>query len=400
MKNFTDNAIDIDRVRADTPGLEKRIHLLACGAAPSPVPVLKAITDHLALEATIGGYEAATAQSVCLEGVYDQVASLIGARSDEIALVENATVGWCHAFYALELKEGDRVLTCHAEYAANYVAFLQRAKRDGIFIDIVPDDETGALDVNALETMIGPRTALIAITWVPTNGGLVNPAAEVGRVARAHNIPYLLDACQAVGQMPIDVTAIGCDFLSATGRKFLRGPRGTGFLYVRKALIETLEPITIDHFAAPWVAADRYELRSDARRFETWENSYALRAGLGAAVVYARAIGMEQIQQRARALANGLRDRLLTLPGARIMDQGNEQCAIVSFTVAGLHATDAVARLRDQDINIGASSPSSTLIDSESRALPVLLRAAPHYYNTEDELDSVVDAIDNLRSDI
>ncbi|MFT4727141.1 MAG: cysteine desulfurase/selenocysteine lyase [Granulosicoccus sp.] len=351
-------------------------------------------------EATIGGYEAATTESVFLEGVYDQVASLIGARSDEIALVENATVGWCHAFYALELKEGDRVLTCHAEYAANYVAFLQRAKRDGIVIDIVPDDETGALDVNALETMIGPRTGLIAITWIPTNGGLVNPAAEVGRVARAHNIPYLLDTCQAVGQMPIDVTAIGCDFLSATGRKFLRGPRGTGFLYVRKALIETLEPITIDHFAAPWVAADRYELRSDARRFETWENSYALRAGLGAAVEYARAIGMEQIQQRARVLADSLRDRLLTLPGARIMDQGNERCAIVSFTVTGLQATEAMARLRDQGINIGASSPSSTLIDSESRALPVLLRAAPHYYNTEYELDKVVDALDRLRLDI
>lgn len=397
MNNSTDNPIDIDRVRADTPGLDERIHLLACGASPSPGPVLQAITDHLALEATIGGYEAAALESESLDGVYSEVASLLGARPDEIALVENATVGWCHAFYALDLKEGDRVLTCHAEYAANYVAFLQRAKRDGIVIDIVPDDETGALDVSALEAMIGPRTALIAITWIPTNGGLVNPAAEVGRVARAHNIPYLLDACQVVGQMSIDVVAIGCDFLSATGRKFLRGPRGIGFLYVRKALIETLEPVTIDHFAAPWVAADRYELRSDARRFETWENSYALRAGLGAAVVYARAIGMERIQNRARALADSLRDRLSSLTGMRIMDQGSERCAIVSFTVAGLQVRETVAALRDQGINIGASSPSSTLLDAESRALPMLLRAAPHYYNTEAELDTLVEMIDMMR---
>jgi len=393
-----DVIMDFKRIRADTPGLDDRIHLLACGDAPSPIPVQNAITNHLALEASMGGYEAADAQSVGLDGVYSEVAALVGAHSDEIALVENATVGWCHAFYALDLKAGDRVLTCRAEYAANYVAFLQRAKRDGIVIEIVPDDEQGALDLNALEAMIGPRTALIAITWIPTNGGLVNPARAVGQIARAHKIPYLLDACQAVGQMPIDVAAIGCDFLSATGRKFLRGPRGTGFLYVRKTLIQDLEPVMIDHFAAPWVAIDRYELRDDARRFETWENSYALRAGLGAAAVYARAIGIENIQQRARALADSLRDRLLSIPGMRIMDKGSEQCAIVSFTIAGLQARDTVATLRKQGINIGASQPSSTLIDSQSRDLPVLLRAAPHYYNTEDELDKTVDSLLRLLS--
>lgn len=397
MSSFAQSPIDIEKIRADTPGLSERTHLLACGAAPSPVSVLEAITNHLSLEARIGGYEAAASESDCLDGVYDDVARFIGAQADEIALVENATVGWCHAFYALDLKKGDRVLTCHAEYAANYVAFLQRRQRDGIIIDIVPDDETGVLDVDALESMIGPRTALIAITWIPTNGGLVNPAAQVGRVARAHSIPYLLDACQAVGQMPIDVNVLGCDFLSATGRKFLRGPRGTGFLYVRRALIDTLEPAMIDHFAAPWVSIDRYELRNDARRFETWENSYALRAGLGAAVAYAQAIGMASIQQRAWALADSLRERLSSLPGACIMDQGVERCAIVSFTVDGLHARQTVATLRSHGINIGASSPSSTLIDAESRGLPELLRAAPHYYNTDAELDGLVEKIEQLR---
>lgn len=398
MKTAIDSTIDIDRIRADTPGLDGRVHLLACGSSPSPSPVLSAMTDHLALEATIGGYEAAAEHSASLDNVYSQVANLIGAQPDEIALVENATVGWCQAFYALALKKGDRVLTCHAEYAANYVAFLQRVKRDGIIIDVVPDDEFGALDVNALEAMIGPRTALIAITWIPTNGGLVNPAKAVGRVARSHNIPYLLDACQAVGQMPVDVAAIGCDFLSATGRKFLRGPRGIGFLYVRKALIESLEPAMIDHFAAPWVAVDRYELRSDARRFETWENSYALRAGLGVAVAYAMAIGLQPIQWRAWSLAQSLRERIATLPGGQVMDKGDKQCAIVSFTIAGLQPQTAVALLRRQGVNIGASIPSSTLVDSESRDLPILLRAAPHYFNTEAELDRLVQLLDEQRT--
>lgn len=368
------SAIDHERVRRDTPGLSERVHLLASGASPSPKPVLQAISHHLDLEAELGGYEAAEAQSRQLDGVYGEVAALIGARPQEIALMENATVGWCHAFYALDLRQGDRVLTCVAEYAANYVAFLQRVKRDGIVIDVVPNDETGALDIVALEGMIKPRTALIAITWIPTNGGLVNPANDVGKVARANGITYLLNACQAVGQMPVDVDKIGCDFLSATGRKFLRGPRGTGFLYVREALIETLEPVTIDHFAAPWVTADKYELRRDARRFETWENSYALRAGLGAAIAYARAIGLEHIEKRARALAERFREGISTLKGSEVLDLGAERCAIVSFTINGLNPRETVAILRDQKINIGASSPSSTLLDAQARNLPTVLR--------------------------
>lgn len=359
-----------------------------------PQPVIDAVCGHINLEARAGGYEAEALEAERLDAVYDDVARLIGAKRREIALLENATVAWCHAFYALPFKPGDRVLTCEAEYAANYVAFLQRAKRDGIVIDVVPSDETGMLNVAALEDMIDDRVALIAITWIPTNGGLVNPAAAVGKIARQHNIPYLLDACQAVGQMPVDVAALGCDFLSATGRKFLRGPRGTGFLYIREALLETTEPAMIDHFGAPWVAADRYELRDDARRFETWENAYALRAGLGAAVAYANDIGMESIRDRAWALADGLRARLSTLPGARVCDLGGDKCAIVSFMIDGLDDPRAVvASLRDQGIKIGTSDPESTRLDSEARRLPVVFRAAPHYYNTEDELDRLADAL-------
>jgi len=389
--------IDIAKVRAETPGVENAIHLLACGAGLMPQPVIDAVTDHINLEAGAGGYEAEALEAERLDAVYDDVARLVGAGRREIALLENATVAWCHAFYALAFKPGDRILTCEAEYAANYVAFLQRAKRDGIVIDVVPSDETGMLDVAALEDMIDDRVGLIAITWIPTNGGLVNPAAAVGKIARQHNIPYILDACQAVGQMPVDVAALGCDFLSATGRKFLRGPRGTGFLYIREALLDTTEPAMIDHFGAPWVAADRYELRDDARRFETWENAYALRAGLGAAVAYANDIGMEPIKERAWMLADGLRARLAALPGARVCDIGSEKCAIVSFTVEGLDDPRMiVASLRAEGIKIGTSDPDSTRLDSEARGLADVFRAAPHYYNTESELDRLIEALANF----
>jgi selenocysteine lyase/cysteine desulfurase len=389
-------SIDIEKIRAETPGLASVNHLLASGSALMPQPVVDAIVNHIQLESQIGGYEAAAKMAAPLDAVYNHIAALIGAKPQEIALHENATASWCQAFYSMRFKRGDRILTCQAEYAANYVAFLQRAERDGLVIDVIPNDETGAIDVAALETMLDERVALIAITWVPTNGGLVNPAAAVGAVAARHKIPYLLDACQAVGQMPVDVATLNCDYLTATGRKFLRGPRGTGFLYIREALIATTEPAMIDHFAAPWVATDRYELRADARRFENWENAYALRAGLGAAAIYAAEIGMENIQKRAWGLADLLRDQLGEIKGARLRDAGAEQCAIVSFTIDGLAPWQTVTDLRVMGINIGASDPESTRLDSESRNLPVVLRAAPHYYNTEAEITQMVAALKGL----
>jgi cysteine desulfurase / selenocysteine lyase len=388
--------IDLERLRAETPGVLHRVHLNNAGAGLMPLPVLHAMTDYLRREAEIGGYEAADEARARLDGVYDGVARLIGAARDEIALTENATVAWQMAFYALPLRTGDRILTARAEYAANYVAFLQVAKRTGAVIEVIPDDANGVLDAEALEQMLDDRVRLIAITWVPTNGGLVNPAAAVGRIARAHGIPYLLDACQAVGQMPVDVADLGCDMLSATGRKFLRGPRGTGFLYVRRRMLEKLEPPIIDHFGAPWVTPDRYELRPDARRFETWENNYAARLGLGVAVDYTQAIGIEAIAARCRTLADRLRIGLGAIPEVTIHDLGPHPAAIVTFSVAGREADAVKTHLAAAAINVSTSDPASTLLDAQRRALPVIVRASPHYYNTEDEIDRLASVIAKL----
>jgi selenocysteine lyase/cysteine desulfurase len=391
-------ALDLDRLRAETPGVQHRAHLDNAGAALMPRPVLDAMTSYLRREAEIGGYEAAAEQAERLDGVYASVAHLIGARREEIALLENATVAWQLAFYSLaaDFQPGDRILTTRAEYAANYVAYLQTARRRGIVIDVIPDDADGVLDPAALRAMLDERVRLIAITWVPTNGGLVNPAAEVGRIACGAGIPYLLDACQTVGQMPVDVDALGCDLLSATGRKFLRGPRGTGFLYVRKALLERLEPAMIDHFGAPWVAPDRYRLRKDARRFETWENSYAARLGLGIAADYALALGLDTIELRCRALADRLRDGLKGIPGVTLHDLGPKPCAIVSFSVGGIDAQAIKARCAAAGVNVSISSPASTLLDATARHLPPVVRASPHYYNTDEELERLLAVVRGL----
>jgi cysteine desulfurase / selenocysteine lyase len=390
---------DLERLRAETPGVSARIHLNNAGAGLMPAPVLDAMIGYLRREAEIGGYETAEEAAARLDAVYDSVARLIGAARDEIALTENATVAWQMAFYALPLGSGDRILTARAEYAANYVAFLQVAKRTGATIEIIPDDADGVLDPQSLERMLDDRVRLIAITWVPTNGGLVNPAAAVGRIARAHGIPYLLDACQVVGQMPVDVTALGCDMLSATGRKFLRGPRGTGFLYVRRELMRRLEPPLIDHFGAPWVAPDRYELRTDARRFETWESNCAARLGLGVAVDYALAIGIEAIMARCQALADRLRAGLAEVPGVSVHDLGRRPAAIVTFSVRGFDADAVKAQLAGAGINVDTSRPSSTLLDATARRLPTIVRASPHYYNSEGEISRATTMIQRLAHD-
>ena len=385
--------MNIDKLRADTPGVAHCVHLNNAGSGLMPQPVMDAIKDHIDLETRIGGYEAKEKENERIEAAYASVARLIGADKSEIAFVENATVAWQHAFFSQDLKEGDRILTAEAEYAANYIAYLQMQKRTGCVIDIIPSDETGATDPEALEKMIDGRVKLIAITWIPTNGGLMNPAAEIGRIAKAHGIPYLLDACQAVGQMPVDVGELGCDYLAATARKFLRGPRGTGFIYVRAEILERLEPYMLDMFGAEWTAPGEYEMRPDARRFETWESSLALHLGMGAAVDYALDVGLEAIAERAFRLGSALRDGLKESQGISVHDIGAEKCAIVSFSHDSVDADSIKSALRNKNINVSVSGPSSTLLDANARGLPDLVRASPHYYNSEEDIETFLGAL-------
>jgi selenocysteine lyase/cysteine desulfurase len=385
--------IDVDRIRAETPGVTHVTHLNAAGAALMPAPVIRALADHLDLEATVGGYEAADRAGERLEAMYGSLASLIGAAPDEIAFVENATRAWDMAFYALSFQAGDRILTARCEYASNRIAFLQVAQRTGAVVETIPDDASGATDAAALAGMLDERVKLVAISHVPTQGGLVNPAAAIGKVTRAAGIPYLLYACQSVGQFPVDVDAIGCDMLSATGRKFLRGPRGTGFLYVRRAWIERLDPPFLDLHAATWTGPDTYEVRSDARRFENWESFVAGRLGLGAAADYALALGPEAIWARTKSLATRLRAGLREIGGVTLRDLGTDPCAIVTFTVDGHTAGAVKAALAARAINVTISTVASARLDFTARNLTEVVRASPHYYNDEADVDRAVAAI-------
>lgn len=388
--------IDVAAARADTPGTAFVTHLNNAGASLTPRPVLDTVTDYLREESRYGGYEVAEAHADELSSVYIALATLVGAGRSEIAITDSATRAWDLAFTAMTFRKGDRILTTASEYASNVIAFLQVAQRSGVSIEFVPNRPTGEIDTDALNTMIDEQVRLIAINHVPTNNGLVNPAVDVGRIANTRGIPYLLDACQSVGQMPIDVEEIGCDMLSATSRKFLRGPRGTGFLYVRAAVLDQLEPAVLDLHGARWAALDSFVVRPDARRFELWERSSALVLGMGRAAAYAMQIGLSEIWERVALLGAMLRAALAEVDGVKVRDTGSAKGAIVTFTVDGRDASGIKAALHDKAINVSVATADSARADMEERRLPDLVRASVHYYNTEQEIERLVASVAEL----
>ncbi|HXK14372.1 MAG TPA: aminotransferase class V-fold PLP-dependent enzyme [Gaiellaceae bacterium] len=390
--------IDLARVRADTPGVEYVVHFNNAGAALPPRQVVAAVVEHLQREAEIGGYEAAAERKDRSEHTYDALAQLLGAGRDEIAVVENATRAWDMAFYAFRFQPGDRILTGRAEYASNWIALKQVTDRTGATIEVVPDDESGQIDVAALERLIDERVKLVSLVHVPTQSGLVNPAAKVGRVTRAAGVPLLLDACQSIGQLPVDVNEIGCDIMSGAGRKFLRGPRATGFLYVRRDLIERLEPPLLDMHAAEWQQDGSYRIRDDARRFENWETNYASKIGLGAAVDYALEVGIENGWERIRTLATRLRAELSALADVTVLDRGAVLGATVTFAVAGLPAAEVQRRLAVERINVSVMDAASARLDFDPRGLDEAVRSSVHYYNSDEEIDLLVDAVRRART--
>jgi selenocysteine lyase/cysteine desulfurase len=385
--------IDVERARGDTPGCEHVTHLDNAGSSLPPRQVLDAVIGHLELEGRIGGYEAHARNEQAVDRFYGAAAELIGGHSHEIAFCSSATRAWDMAFYAFPFDRGDRIVTSVADYISNYLAYIQVVERTGAEIVTVPNDDRGQLSVDALRGLLDERVKLVAITHVPTNSGLVNPVVEIGAVVRAAGIPYLVDACQSAGQLPLDVEAIGCDALSATGRKYLRGPRGTGFLYVRSGLLERLEPPLVDMRAADWVAPDRYELRRDGRRFEEWEQDYAGKVGLARAIDYALEWGVDAIWQRVRELGERLRALLGRIEGVTVYDPGDLRCGIVTFAVAGRSAAQMKEALARERINVTVSATSTAVIDARERDLPDLVRASVHYFNTEQELERAAEHV-------
>jgi selenocysteine lyase/cysteine desulfurase len=384
--------------RDDTPGAAQRVHFNNASAGLMVSSVLGAITSHLHREATIGGYESSDQAVQAVHEAYAAVAAILGSAPRNVAIVENATVAFFQALSAFDFRAGDVIVTTRNDYISNQLAYLSLAQRCGVEIRRAHDLATGGVDPQSVRELLrGARARLLAVTWVPTNSGLIQPVEALGEIAEAAGVPYLIDACQAVGELPIDVARLRCDFLSATARKFLRGPRGIGFLYVAdRTLKRGLFPLYIDMRGADWKTPDTFEIAPDARRFENWEFAYALVLGLGEAARYAARVGIERGGRRARDLAAAVRTKLGAVPGFRVLDRGDDLAAIVTVEVAGCRPSDLVDALRERGINTSATSREFAVIDMDDKRVASALRISPHYYNTDAELETVVDTLRSL----
>jgi selenocysteine lyase/cysteine desulfurase len=388
--------IDVDRIRAETPGCSMVTHFNHSSCSLPPLQVTQAVTEHLQREALYGPTEMGLAVAADVQATREAAAQLLNAAAEEIALTGSGSQGWGLAFASLpSLRPGDRILVGRHEWGGNLATMHRAAQRAGAHLEVIPCRDDGCVSPEALAAMIDQRVRLIALTWLPATNGLINPAAEIGHIARSAGIPYFVDAGQALGQLPVDVKAIGCDVLKGAGRKFLRGPRGTALLYVRRSFLDRVEPPYLDVLSGPW-REDAPVVRGDARRFETSENAFALQLGLGAAIRYTLDVGVDAIRDRIDLLARRLRDRLSDIPGVRVNDAGQERSGIVTFMVNGMPPQEVRRSLAAERINVAAIVAAYTPLDMAARGLGEIIRASVTYFTTEVEIDHLADAIATL----
>ena len=384
----------VDALRARTPGAQTTTHFNHAGASLPSSATLDAIHAQLWREATMGPMEAGVVGREETERARQLGAQLLNAQPAEIALTTGNSAGWGAAFAALGgWRSGERILVGRHEWGGNLSAMRMAAQREGVSIEVIPCDASGATDAQALEAMLDERVRLIALTWLPANSGLINPAAAIGQVARRHGIPYFIDAAQAAGQLPVDVVALGCDVLSTAGRKGLRGPRGTGLLYVRRDFLSRLTPAFVDTHSAPLDANGQPVLRDDAARFEPAEASLALHCGLANALDEALQIGIGEIRARIDHIAQTLRGQLAEIPGVTVLDIGAERSGLVAFNLDGLDAGQVQQSLALQGVVIGRNGVAYTPFDMQARGLTQIARASVSYLTTGAEIDRLLSGL-------
>lgn len=389
-------SLNIEKLRADTPGTQAVVHFNSAGCSLPVKESIDIITEYLQLEATLGGYEVKNKYENVINEFYTEAAQLINASADEIAIVGNASDGINKMLFSIPWKAGDVILTTEVEYGNCYLNYLKLKEEKGIEIKIVPSDDDGNILLEKMEEMISPKVKLIAVTHIPTNSGLIMPAEEIGKIAKKHQVLYLLDACQSVGHIPIDVQKIKCDFLSTTSRKYLRGPRGLGFIYVKKEVLPILKPITLDMVTAHWKDEDSYDLDCNIKIFEQWEKSYALVLGFSKALSYLNNLGIENTWKRIQHLSAYLRSGLEKIGGIEVTDIGKNKCGIVTFLMAGVDPEELVNALLQQGINLSVSPRFTSVLDMDKRGLSGVCRASVHYYNTEAEIDILLEKVEQI----
>lgn len=390
--------MDITKVRLDTPGCQDKLFFNSAGSSLPPASVTQTVVSYLKEEEQIGGYKLAALKADEIQQTYVELAKLVACKPHNIALAYNATDAYARAMSSIAFEAGDVILTTDDDYVSNQLAFLSLKKHYGVNISRVRCLASGDLDMNDFEEKIKSlRPKLVAVTHVPTNSGLVQDVVAVGKLCRQYDILYLVDACQSVGQLVLDVTEIGCDFLSATGRKFLRGPRGTGFLYISdKVLQSDMAPLYLDLRGSYWISEDQFKVMDNARRFELWEQPYALVLGMGEAARYANQVGMQEIEDHNQQLRQRLAEHFAAIPGIKRLDRGSHTCNIITFIKEGVEKEALCQHLDQHNVYYSTPSVTNARIDFGKKQVDWAIRISPHYFNTLEEMDRLGEIISSL----
>ncbi len=387
-------SVDVDHERRATSGSSKGHHFNAAGSALPAAATVHAVTAHLAREEELGGYEAAAQMREQVDEVYRSAARLIGAQEEEIALFDSATTGLRVFIDALRIAPGQRIIASRSTYVSHALHLLTIARERGVPLVIAPVDQNRCVDLGALEDLLADGVpSLVTVAHIPTSSGLVEPAAAIGALVARYGGTFVLDATQSIGHLVSDVDDLGCDILVTTGRKFLRGPRGTGFAYVRGSRIAELLPTAPDVRGATWSTPLDWELTPGARRFESWEASVASRLGLGAAIDAAIGRGAQATQDWLLWRGQQLRSALAELPDVRVVDPEGAQSAIVTFVVADQPSADVATALARRSVRVVSVPQSHGQWDLGDRAIPNVVRASPHVYNDDNDLEVLIDAV-------
>jgi selenocysteine lyase/cysteine desulfurase len=395
---------EVQKFRNETSGTRNVVHLNNAGAGLMPDVVTKAQLDHIKLESEIGGYEAADLKSDAINAFYEQAALLFNCKTANIAFTASATDAYTRALSSIPFNKGDIILTDKDNFVSNQIQFLSLQKRFGIKIIHINNTPIGGVDLNDLEEKLKKhQPKLLTITHIPTNSGLVQPVKDIAKIFSHYSQSYpektwyILDACQSAGQMKVDVQKLHCDFLSLTCRKYLRGPRGTGALYISdKALNSGLEPMFIDMRGAEWTEKGKYKQQPDAKRFEDWEFAYSTVIGTKTAIQYCRNIGEDKIWQQIKLLSGFIRNELSSIERLKILDRGAENASSVTFHVAHSKPDFIVQELLKRKINVVASYRAYGLIDFDEKGVEWVIRASPHYYNTISEIEIFIEALKEI----
>ncbi|MFI8106512.1 aminotransferase class V-fold PLP-dependent enzyme [Streptomyces sp. NPDC086023] len=364
-----------------------RVHLNTAGAGLMPAEVVDVMADHLAQEAAEGAYETELRHADTLDkGVYEALASVLDAPVDDVALFDNATRAWSSAVGALRLTGTGRVWITPYEYAGNLILWTELRRRTGLRVEVVPLTPSGDLDLDWMRRNIREDVAVVSVPHVPSGCGIVNPVEEIGRILAPWPCLYLVDACQSVGQLDVSVRRIGCDLLTGAGRKFLCGPRGTGFAAIGPRLRAAATPLFHDLHVADVTALHDYEVHTDsARRFEYAERSAAAVRGLDAALRHHLARTAEPgTGHDARA---AIRDAIAAVPGTRLIDPGTRHASLVTFVCADVSAARIRAELAARGVSVWVAQGNHTPLYLPGQGVDHAVRVSPHHYTSPQDTE-------------